>query len=122
MTENELWPYIWKKKVAYTKPFDRDFVWILKKDFVTMENFFSKELNILHPGVSYRSGGYISHIHAIDQGEYVFAHRDIGNLAKFFPLGVLHLVFDVIPYMIWTKTKGISLESTTVCPLLKRNI
>ena len=116
MNEKELWDYFWEKKVAHSKPFDRDFVWILKKDFDTVAKYFVKEFNILHPDVSFRSLGYIFHVHAIDQGEYVFAHQDIGNLARFFPLGLLHLIFDVIPYVIWTRVKGISMASVIERP------
>ena len=116
MTEKELWRYFWDKKIAHAKPFDRDFVWVTKKDFESITQYFRKEFNILHAGKSMRSRAYIFHIHAIDQGEYVFAHRDIGNVARFFPLGILHLVFDVIPYFVWTTIKGISMNSIITRP------
>ena len=116
MSEKELWEYFWNKRVAHTKPFDRDFVWISKKDFEPVAPYFKKEFNILHAGKSLRSPAYIFHIHAIDQGEYVFAHRDIGNIARFFPLGLLHLIFDVIPYVIWTTVRGISMASVIERP------
>lgn len=98
MTEAELWEYFLKHQVTRSRPFDRDFIWIAKADFPPIQDYFSKEFNLFHSEKSFRSKGLFSHIHILDQGEYIFAHKDIGNLRRFFPLGLLHLFFDVIPY------------------------
>lgn len=116
MTEKQLWEYFSAKKVAFAKPFDRDFVWIRKADFQSVKESFVKEFNFMHRGDSFRSRGLISHIHAVDQEDYMFVHPDMGNLARFLPLGLIHLFLDVIPYLAFALIKGVSLESLFILP------
>lgn len=116
MNEKELWHYFWNKKVLHSKPLDRDFLWIKKEDFQPIKSNFSKEYNILQTGDSFRSQGYLRHIHVIDQGEYMLAHRDIGNVARFLPLGLIHFFFDVAPYMAFALVKGVHLKSIFTPP------
>lgn len=111
MNEKALWKYFLDNQVSASKPFDRRFVWIEKENFEPVQIYFTKEFNILHPDKSYRSQGYFLHIQAIDQGEYVFVHRDVGNLAKFWPLGIIHLFVDVVPYIILAWVKGVPFRS-----------
>ena len=95
MDDTELWIYFWNKKIAFAKPFDREFLWVSREDFEHVKNLFIKEFNFIHKEDSYRSAGYISHLHAVIQGEVIFIHKDTGNIARFFPLGILHLFCDV---------------------------
>ncbi len=110
MTEKDLWKYLWDKKVARSKPFDRDLIWVSKEDFWQVKQFFFKEYNILHPDTSYRSKGLFRHLHALDEGEEYEIHKDFGNIARFFPLGIFHLFFDVIPYYILKWVKGVPMD------------
>lgn len=116
MTEKELWSYFLDKKIVSSHPFDRDFVWIRKEDFVPIRHYLVKEFNIMHSGQSFRSKGYLSHIHVVDQGEFVFVHPDTGNLARFLPLGLVHLVVDVIPYLAFALIKRKSFKVLFACP------
>jgi hypothetical protein len=116
MAEKELWKYFWDKKVCMSKPFDRDFIWLLKEDFQPVQNNFIKEFNVLHPGNSFRSKGYLAHIHVVVQGDYIFVHKDMGNVARFFPLGLIHFVFDVLPYFIFAGIKKVPMRSIFVRP------
>lgn len=116
MTENKIWSYCLDTKVAFARPFDRDFIWISREDFQQVRGHFVKEMNFLHSGDSFRSNGYLSHIHAVDQGDVVFIHYDTGNLAKFLPLGLVHLVVDVIPYIGYAWIKGVPLNSVFKYP------
>lgn len=111
MKEIELWQYFNEKKVAYSRPFDRDFIWITKTDFEIVQDFFVAEFNILNKGASFRSRAFFLHIHALVQGEYIFIHKDIGNVARFLPLGVIHLFIDVIPYFVLAKIKRVTFHS-----------
>ena len=99
MNDSELWQYFIQKKVAQAKPFDRLFIWITDKDFENVKKYFVQERNIIHSGKSYRTKSLLKHIHAVEQDGIVFVHFDIGNVARFFPLGLIHLIFDVIPYL-----------------------
>lgn len=113
MTQEELWKYFWDKKVAYARHYCRDFLWISIEDFKSVEKYFSREFNLFHPrGISLRSRRYFLHIHALYQGNYVFVHKDTGNVVKFLPLGIIHLFFDVIPWLIFVliKRKTISIK------------
>ena len=116
MTEKELWNYFWNKKAFHAKPLDRDFVWISQGDFESVEPYFIKEFNVLHRGRSFRSKGYWSHIHAVIQDDFVLAHIDTGNLARFFPLGLVHFACDVLPYLVYAKFKKVSLRSIFLRP------
>lgn len=116
MREKDLWEYFLDKQVSLSRPFDRKLVWIAREDFQPVSEYFIKEFNVLHPGRSYRSRGYLTHIHVIQQGEYVLAHHDMGNLARFFPLGVLHLFLDVIPYVVLAQIKGVPFRSIFTRP------
>ncbi len=100
MNETELWEYARSKQFYSVHPFDRDFVWLMKEDFDHVRQHFKAEYNIFHPGRSYRSKGLLLHIHAVEHGPYVSFHADCGNVARFFPLGLIHLFVDVLPYKI----------------------
>ncbi len=117
MSDKELWNYIIFKKIAQTKPFDRLFLWIKKEDFLEIKKFFICEKNCLHKGKSYRSKNLFRHIHAIDQGEYFFIHKDTGNLARFLPLGLLHFFFDFLPYVFFCFFKRKPMNYFFNCPL-----
>ena len=101
MSEKELWDYLWAKKAFHSKP-HRDFLWVHRSDFNPVEKYFVGEFNIFHKrGESMRSRGYLRHIHAILQGDHVFIHRDTGNVARFLPLGIVHLFADVLPFLLF---------------------
>lgn len=118
MNEKELWKYFLEKKVSRVeRPFDRDFLWILRKDFEKVKRNFLGEINWVHKGKSLRSRSWFRHIHAVFQGEHVFVHKDFGNKARFLPLGILHLVVDVIPYFFFCLVKRKSFGEAFVCPL-----
>jgi hypothetical protein len=121
MTEKEIWKYVLDKKVASRKILGKDHFWILKKDFEAVKNNFAREFNPFNPGRSLRSREYFLHIHAIEQGDYVFVHKDLGNVARFFPLGLIHLFVNVIPFFIYILIKRTSLKSAITCPLIKKN-
>ena len=107
MSETELWKYFLDSKVSLSRPFDRNLIWITKEDFEPVKKYFVKEFNIFHRGKSFRSQNYFSHIHVIEQGEYVLVHHDMGNVAKFLPLGIIHLFVDVLPYVVLARVKGV---------------
>jgi hypothetical protein len=112
MKEKELWKYFWDNQVAYAKPFDRDLLWVSKEAFNSVEEHFVKEFNIFQPNGSYRSRrGYLFHIHVIDQDEYVVVHQDVGNVATFLPLGIIHLFFDLIPIVVYARIKKVPMNS-----------
>lgn len=117
MKERELWAYFLQKSICRAKPFDRSLVWVKRADFESVSSYFIEEFNILHINKqSFRSRGYLIHIHAIDQGEHVLVHRDFGNVARFLPLGVIHLFFDVLPYYVLARVKGVSFHSIFTRP------
>ncbi len=105
----ELWNYFKSKSVANSHPFDRDSLWVLDTDFQTVKHNLQGEYNILHPGKSFRSNGFFRHIHAVCQGDYVFIHRDTGNMKRFLPLRILHFFLDVLPYILFALFKRKSL-------------
>lgn len=117
MTEKELWAYLLDARVAFAHPLDRDFIWVSTKDFQEIKRYFIKEVNVFHSGDSFRSLGYIHHIHAVRQGDVVFTHRDTGNMARFLPLGLVHLVVDVIPYIWYSWIRRVPLSSVFKCPI-----
>ena len=98
MNEKELWAYARAKQIYCAHPFDRDFVWMRRDDFERVKSNFVGEYNIFHTGNSFRSCGLLLHIHAVVHGDYVSFHRDCGNIARFFPLGLIHLFVDILPY------------------------
>jgi hypothetical protein len=117
MQQRELWAYFLDKSTHRSKPFDRSFVWVTKKDFESVAGYFIEEFNILHLDTkSFRTRKYFLHIHAIEQGEYIFVHRDFGNVAYFLPLGVIHLFVDVIPYFVFARVKGVPFRSIFTRP------
>jgi len=116
MSEKEIWQYCWDKKVSHSKPLDRDFIWITKEDFRPVQSHFIKEINFLHYGKSQRSRGLFFHLHAVDQDEHVFIHKDNGNLARFLPLGLFHLFLDVAPYFVFACIKRVPMKSIFVRP------
>jgi hypothetical protein len=116
MSEAELWDYLVEHHATLAKPFDRDFIWITKADFQPIKSHFSKEFNPFHEEESLRSSGYLSHIHILDQGDYIFAHKDMGNLRRFFPLGLLHFFLDVLPYTAFALIKRKSLAMICARP------
>jgi len=108
MNDNELWDYVLKHKFKMTRPFDRDFIWISKSDFSLIKKFLHREWNFLHSGASYRSANLLLHIHAVEQGDFVFFHKDIGNFRRCILLGAIHLFLDVFPYLVfalWNRQK-----------------
>lgn len=113
MTTRELWIYFWKKKVAYTKPLDRYFIWVKPEDFLTVKNLFKPEYNIFHPKNSYRSSAFFRHIHAVDEGNLICIHHDHGNWTKFYPLIIIHFLIDVLPYFVFAWLRGIKLKDLT---------
>ena len=117
MNEKQLWEYFFDKQISKAKLLDRDLLWVSKEDFEKVQHLFVVEnTNLFHKGESFRSHSYILHIHAVKQGNYVLVHKDIGNMAKFFPLGILHLLFDVIPYSIFSLFKRKSLRTMFTYP------
>jgi hypothetical protein len=117
MKAKELWNYFQGKRVFYSRPFDRDFIWVAKEDFEAMESHFATEFNLFHMGQkSMRSRHYIAHVHAIHEGDYVFLHQDTGNLARFLPLAIVHFFLDVLPYLFYSKMKGIPSEARFMRP------
>jgi len=115
MKEEGLWQYFWSKKEIISKPFDRYFIWVTRNDFETARSLFTSEYNLFHPK-SYRSSGYIRHVHAIDEGDYFCIHKDVGNWKRFSPLLIIHFLVDVLPCMIFCFFKKIPIESLTVPP------
>src|ERR1700749_3498344 len=111
MTKEELWQYCFDRKIAYANRVDTDFIWITNEDFQAIRPYFVKEFNIVHAGQSFRSKHYLSHIHAVEQGDCVFIHHDFGNLALFFPLGIFHFFHDVVPFNILAWTRRIPKKS-----------
>ena len=105
MNQEQIWQYALDKKIAFSHPFDRDFVWIKKNDFNKIKKHFRKEYNFLHPGKSFRTSAYLKHIHAVEQSEYVFIHFDFGNSTRFWPLVVFHFLADVLPYFLFCLIK-----------------
>lgn len=119
MTEQEIWKYCWDRKVAHTRPFYKDYIWVKVEDLEPIEKYFIKEFNLFHPkSKSLRSRSYFFHIHALYQGEHVFVHREHGNVARFLPLGLIHLFVDVIPFFFLVIIKGVSVKSVITCPKL----
>ncbi|MFA6536203.1 MAG: hypothetical protein WC250_03785 [Candidatus Paceibacterota bacterium] len=110
MSEKEIWQYCWDRKVSHSRPLDRDFIWVTKEDFSSVENHFTKDINFLHYGKSQRSRGLFFHLHAVVQDDHVFIHRDNGNLARFLPLGLIHLLLDVVPYVIFSQVKRVPMR------------
>ena len=119
MKENELWDNFWSRKVAKTKILGRYLIWVHKKEFNKFRKYFKKEYNFIHPGKSFRSSSYFKHIHAVEEGNYFCIHYDLGNIMKFFPLGILHLFFDVLPSCAFCYIKGIPVKSLTNFPKQK---
>lgn len=104
-TIQKLWEDIYLKKIAKTHPFDRDFIWLKKEDFEKFKIYFTEDYNPLHKGKSYRSNNYFKHLHAVEQGHFIFIHFDHGNYKKFFLLLLIHFFIDVIPYFIFCLVK-----------------
>ncbi len=67
MNEKQLWKYFIDRQTARTRPFDRDFIWVRKRDFEHVRLWFTRDFNVVHSGKSFRSGGLFLHIHAVDQ-------------------------------------------------------
>jgi hypothetical protein len=116
MTEKELWSYFLDKQVYLSKPLHRTLVWVKTEDFDNVRSLFKKEYNFLHPGRSFRSKGYLLHLHVIEQGEYALIHRDTANVARFFPFAIIHFFFDVLPYVLLAWWKRISFYSIFTPP------
>jgi len=57
------------------------------------------------------------HVHAIEQKNYYLLHKDIGNVAKFFPLWVFHLIADFIPLLLTLLCRRTWLYSYLDCPI-----
>jgi len=108
--EIDIWNYFKENSLTSKKPFDREFVWIDKHTFSKRKSLFKEDLNLLHSGRSYRSGGLLRHIHAVEQGDIIFVHCDFGNVSRSLILGVFHLFLDVIPYIIFSAVTGQKLK------------
>ena len=106
MTENQIWKYTFDRKVDLTHPFDRDLIWIHKKDFKKIAKYFSSEFNLLHQkGKSYRTFSFLRHIHAVEKEDYMFMHFDFGNPSRFLPLALIHFFIDVLPFFAFCLVK-----------------
>lgn len=116
MPQKELWLYFVERQVYSSRPLERTLVWIHKDDFKPVRHHFKKDFNIFHRDRSYRSQNLLVHIHCIDQGEYILAHRDTGNLSRFLPFAVLHFVLDVVPYVVLARIKRVSFHSFFTLP------
>jgi len=106
MSTEELWNYFRERKVSSEWRLDREFVWVPIEDFEQVKKHFLGEFNVFQKGISMRSHGLLRHIHAVDQGSHMFIHKDTGNVARFFPLGIVHLLLDVIPHETYARVKG----------------
>jgi hypothetical protein len=116
MHEKELWQYLWDRRSFDARPLDRDFVWVTREQFARVEQHFHPEFHFKYRGRSFRTRGYFFHLHAIRQDELVFVHRDFGNFARFLPLGILHIVFDVLPFAFLMLRRRQSLDAVTAAP------
>ena len=116
MSNQQLWDYLFSKKIAHTRPFDRDFIWIEKADFERIKQFFKRERNALTRSPSFRSNSFFRHVHVIEKGSYFFAHFDFGNHKKFPPLALLHLFRDVLPYFFYCLFKREKFNSYFLAP------
>jgi hypothetical protein len=116
MNQKDLWEYFLERKVHIAQPLERKLIWVPRQDFDAVQHYFIKEINILHPGRSWRSHGLFFHIQVIEQGEYVHVHHDTGNPARFLPLGIIHLFVDVVPYVILARVKRVSFYSLFTPP------
>lgn len=111
MSDRDIWEYFVERSVSRTRMLARDIVWVTRDDFRAVERHFFKDINIFHPRKSYRSRRLFRHLHAIEQGEYVLVHRDTGNLSLFPPLGVVHLIFDVLPHAFVARRKRVPMRA-----------
>jgi hypothetical protein len=118
MTNQQLWKYILEKKIALAHPFDRDFVWISKRDFEPIKKYFFKERNFIQKGNCYRTRAFFKHIHAVEQEEIIFFHFDFGNHTRFLPLALVHFFADVFPYFVFCLMKRRTMEEFFVPPNL----
>lgn len=116
MNEKELWNYFLDRSVCTSHTLRHTLVWVKKDDFDSVKDSFTQEFNILHDGPSYRSRGYFLHIHCVVQDDHVLVHRDIANVARFLPLGIIHFFFDVLPYVILARVKRVSFQSFFTMP------
>ena len=121
MNEKELWNYFLEKQVCVSKTLRHTLIWVEKKDFDAVRDSFVQDFNLIHAGRSYRSRGYLLHLHCVEQGDHVLAHRDIANITRFFPFGffafgIIHLLFDVLPYVILAFIKRVSFRSFFTLP------
>ncbi len=110
MSHDELLEYFTARKIAVSEPFDRVFLWVTKNDFDEIREHFIPEYNVLHSGKSFRSKSLWKHLHAVEQTEAVLIHIDTGNIARFIPLGLVHLVLDVIPYVYFSLRYRVSID------------
>ena len=114
--DNELWKYLSSKSIKRTKPFDREFIWVSLDDFNDIRHLMIQETNFLHAGRSFRSRGIFWHLHAVIQSNFVFVHWDLGNHKQFLPLGLLHLVADFFPYLLFSIFVGKPLRKIFAMP------
>jgi hypothetical protein len=104
MDIDELWDVCGKNAILSVHPFDRDFIWLTIEAFESLQPYFVESRNWLHPGTNYRSTHSYKHIHAIRQNAHVHMHLDTGNGGFGWRLAVVHVYYDVIPY-IWYSLK-----------------
>lgn len=89
-----------KGTIKVTEICGKDFIVISTKHFDKYLTCFGKPLK-LGSKLNFRSTHFMKHIHAVRDIETTEIHIDNGNMYKFFPLGLLHLFIDVIPYFYW---------------------
>jgi len=96
----ELSDFIYRKQIS-TKFASRDFIRISNADFQSIKGYFKPSKTIFHAGGSWRSQEAFKHWHALDFGEEIELHTDLGNLNRNILLGLVHFVMDVIPYHLY---------------------
>ena len=75
---------------------------IHSNDFEKIKHRFQPTKTVFHwwrP--TWRSTDRFRHWHAVKFDEFVELHCDFGNLNRHYLLGLVHLVVDVIGYMMW---------------------
>lgn len=108
MTWREIISFVDEMSVRREHPFDRDHYWISKEAFESIKSQFKSEVNWIHQGKSYRSKHVMRHVHAIDQGAFVFVHRDNINPTRhlaLFPLLPVHICVDLVPFLVYCVIK-----------------
>jgi hypothetical protein len=106
MNERELWKYFGQTAHSRVRFLGKEFIWLREADFSRVRGHFRREFNMLHPDRSMRSRSFFRHLHAVMHGPYVSVHWDTGNLARFWPLAVIHACADVLPFKVFELLLG----------------